>query len=171
MEKLYFWNVVILAITACAIIWYTIETRRLVSLTRKEIKLNIRPAIVVTSVGTSMRLKNIGKSPALNITMKDIVRKSNPPKETYKFKFSRKSQLGVGEECGLAVSSYCNDKQIVASGDSDNIKKYFLDYNSLTEKQAFSLIIEYNDIEMGKWRSVSLVNNKGIHFFKLVDLG
>lgn len=162
----------ILFITLLAIIWYTIETRRLANFTAKQIKINIKPIITIISIDSSLRLKNIGKSPALNITVKDVERtdSSNNRNGNYTFNFTKIAVCGSEEERGVGIIPHCNGKPIIASGEADKIKKYFLDYNSLPQGQNYELIIDYEDIEKGKWRSISIVDNKGVQFKEVKEL-
>ena len=162
----------ILFITLLAIIWYTIETRRLANFTAKQIKINIKPIITITSIDSSLRLKNIGKSPALNILVRDIIRinNENNQKNEYVFKFTKITVCGSDEERGVEITPHYNDKAITASGDADKTIRYFLDYNSLAQGQNYELIIDYEDIEKGKWRSISIVDNKGVHFKEVKEL-
>lgn len=156
----------ILFITLLAIIWYTIETRRLANLTAKQIKINIKPIITIIAIDSSLRLKNIGKSPALNILARDVIRiyNDNNRKDKYVFKFAKITVCNSGEDRGIAIAPYCNDKAVTNSKEADDAKIFFLDYNSLAQGQNYKLIIDYEDIEKGKWRSVSVVDNGGVHF-------
>lgn len=162
----------ILFITFLAIIWYTIETRRLADLTEKQIKINVKPIIVIISIGSGLELKNIGKSPALNIAVKDVIRtdRSNNRNDEYLFNFSKIAVCGSEEKRGAGITPHCNGKPIIASGEADNTIKFFLDSSSLSQGQNYELIIDYEDIEKGKWRSISIVDNKGVHFKEVKEL-
>ena len=166
-------SVIILAITAGILLWYSAETKRLADLTAKQIKISVKPIITIIGIDNSLRLKNIGKSPALNIIVNDVVRedKSNNRNDKYVFKFSKMTVCGSNEERGVSITPYCNDKAITASGDADKTKQYFLDYSSLAQGQTYELIIHYEDIEKGRWSSTSIVDNKGVHFKEVVELG
>lgn len=159
----------ILFFTLLAIIWYTIETRRLASLTAKQIKISIKPIITIVSIDNNLRLKNIGKSSALNILAKDIIRinNDNNRNDKYIFKFAKITVCSSNEERGTSITPYCNDKAITAG---EEVKKYFLDYNSLAYGQNYEIIIDYEDIEKGKWSSISIVDNKGVHFKEVKEL-
>lgn len=161
---------IILFITLLAIIWYTVETRRLANFTAKQIRINIKPIITILSINSNLRVKNIGKSPALNIRVKDVIRLDNNSKAEYVFKFTEIPVCGSEEQHGAGITPHCNNKPIVASGDADKTIQYFLDYNSLTQGQNYELIIDYEDIEKGKYRSIGIVNNKGVHFKEIEDL-
>lgn len=166
-------SVIILAITAGILLWYSAETKRLADLTAKQIKINIKPIITIIGIDNSLRLKNIGKSPALNILVKDVIRidNGNNRNDKYVFKFAKITVCGSDEERGVSITPYCNDKAIIASGDADKTKQYFLDYNSLAQGQNYELIIDYEDIEKGEWKSISIVDNKGVHFKEVTELG
>lgn len=166
-------SVIILAITAGILLWYSAETKRLADLTAKQIKINIKPIITIIGVDNSLRLKNIGRNAALNISVKDVIRidNSNNRNDKYVFKFAIITVCGSDEERGVSITPYCNDKVITASGEADKTKQYFLDYNSLAQGQTYDLIIDYEDIEKGKWSSISIVDNKGVHFKEVVELG
>ena len=161
---------IILFFTLLAIIWYTVETRRLANFTAKQIKINIKPIITIHSIDSSLRLKNIGKSPALNIRIKNVIRLDDNSKTKYVFEFMEIPVCGAQEQHGSGITPHCNNKPIVASGDADKTIQYFLDYNSLTQGQNYELIIDYEDIEKGKWRSISIVDNKGVHFKEIEEL-
>ncbi len=68
-----FWNLIILAITAIIILWYTIETKKLREEAQKTNKYSFRPIIVIKSISPyvanswTVKINNIGKGPALNI--------------------------------------------------------------------------------------------------------
>lgn len=166
-------SVIILALTAGILLWYSAETKRLADLTAKQIKINIKPIITIIGIDNSLRLKNIGKSPALNILVKDVIRidNGNNRNDKYVFKFAKITVCGSDEERGVSITPYCNDKAITASGDADKTKQYFLDYNSLAQGQNYELIIDYEDIEKGGWKSISIVDNKGVYFKEVTELG
>jgi len=166
-------SVIILAITAGILLWYSAETKRLTDLTAKQIKISVKPIITIIGIDNSLRLKNIGKSPALNIMVDDVIRedKSNNRNDKYIFKFSKMTVCGSNEERGVSITPYCNNKATTASGDADKTKQYFLDYSSLAQGQTYELIIHYEDIEKGRWSSISVVDNKGIHFKEVVEIG
>jgi len=166
-------SVIILAITAGILLWYSLETKRLADLTAKQIKITVKPIITIIGIDNNLKLKNIGKSPALNIIVNDVVRidNSNDRNDKYVFKFSKITVCGSNEERGVSITPYCNDKAITASGDADKTKQYFLDYNSLAQGQTYELIIHYEDIEKGRWSSTSIVDNKGAHFKEVVEVG
>lgn len=159
---------IVLAFTALQVYYYTRATARLADLTEREIKINIRPIIIVNNIHPSLRIKNIGKSPALNINVSDVIRKYDG--ENYIFKFTEKLECGVNEERGIPITPYYENNPVAASGDSDKIKLALLDCGSLAEGETYRIIIDYNDSEMGKWRSVTLVDNKGVHFKEVIDL-
>jgi hypothetical protein len=163
-------SIIILAITAGILLWYSYETKRLADLTAKQIKINIKPIIIVNSISNYCRLKNIGKSPALNITVRDVVRTDNNSNKKYIFKFTEIPVCGSEEEQGTGITPHCNGNSITASGDVDNLVTYFLHYNSLVQGQDYELIIDYEDVEKGKWRSISIVDNKGVHFKEVTEL-
>lgn len=161
----------ILSITLVAIIWYTLETRRLANLTAKQIKINIKPIIVIISIGSNLKLKNIGKSPALNIMVQGVIRVDDTnPNDKYLFKFTEILVCGSEEERGAGITPHCNDEPIVASGDVDYCIRNYLNYSSLSQGQDYKLIIDYEDVEKGKWRSISIVDNKGVHFKEVTEL-
>lgn len=166
-------SVIILAITAGILLWYSAETKRLADLTAKQIKINIKPIITIIGIDNSLRLKNIGKSPALNILVKDVIRidNGNNRNDKYVFKFAKITVCGSDEERGVSITPYCNDKAITASGDADKTKQYFLDCSSLAQGQNYELIIDYEDIEKGGWKSISIVDNKGVYFKEVTELG
>ena len=161
-------NIIILTITTGVIIWYTWETRRLAKLTEKQIKINIKPIIVVSSISGGLRLKNIGKSPALNIMVENIIRMYR--NEPYIFKFSYLTEIATNEDKGMAITPYYKDKPIIPSGDADKVILVLLDYGSLGQEENYELIIDYNDVEMGKWRSISLVDKSGIRFKEVKEI-
>jgi hypothetical protein len=156
-------NIIILALTAGIILWYSAETKRLADLTAKQIQINIKPIIAIISV-CRFKLKNIGKSPALNILVKDITHVDKASNKTYTFKFTEIPVCGAGEERGAAIIPYCDSSRITASGEVEQIIRFWLDCSSLSQGQSYELIVDYEDIEKGKWRSISIVDNEGAHF-------
>ena len=160
---------VLLGLTFIAILWYTVETRRLANLTEKQIKINTKPIIVVKNIVDSLELKNIGRSPALNITIKDIIRK-DANNNLCHFEFTKIDECGAGEKRGSGITPYLGDSAIRASGKAHGIKLECLLPGFRPENESYELFIDYNDVEMGKWRSITLVDNKGLHFKEIKDL-
>jgi hypothetical protein len=72
-KNLSFWNLVAVIITACIIVWYSWETRRLRIEAQKTNKYYFRPLVVSHYISSEsggrryLKIKNIGKGPALNI--------------------------------------------------------------------------------------------------------
>jgi len=160
-------TLIVLFFTFGAIIWYSWETRRLANLTAKQIKINIRPFIVVLRRARNLHIKNIGNSSALNISVRDIIREYIDPedrKHVYKFKFNKKTELGPGDDTSIPITVFHNDTQVQSSGEVNNAISSFLSPHALKEGESYELIINYNDVEGGKWRSVTVADNKGENF-------
>lgn len=72
-QNLNLWNLLILFITACIIVWYTYETKKLRIEAQKTNKYSFRPIVILDKIYgeynglREIKIKNIGKGPALNI--------------------------------------------------------------------------------------------------------
>lgn len=155
------WGNIILAFTAMVIIWYTSETRKLAKLTAKQIKIEIEPIIVIEDVDNAVKIKNVGKSPALNIDILKIGnRKSKDSKDGYDIIFANLPVL----------QSYCGDTVIAkfepcgSCGHWNPNPSPFLDYRNPNFIDNYEIIVQYYDIEMGKWETKTVVDKNGIHF-------
>jgi len=153
----------ILLVTGGILLWYTIETRRLHIVSSKQLKIDIRPIMVAVERSNSLTLKNIGRSPALNVTVKDVLRYN----ETY-FKFGRRTVWAAGEVLSLPITPYKGDKPITASGEAETAKNSYLSCRDAAD--TYELMIDYNDIEMGQWRSICVVNSDGVQFQGVKEL-
>lgn len=153
----------ILLVTAVAIFWYTFETRRLVKLTKRQITLDLKPIIVAVVAGTSLRLKNIGRSPALNIAVKDVIRKG------VQLKVGTRTAWEAGMEYGLPITPYKDGKPITSSGEAERVKNECLSLTGRDDR--YELVVDYNDIEMAKWRCTHEVDSEGVHFKHVEGLG
>ena len=154
------WSNIILSFTAMAVLWYTLEARRLSELSKKQIEINIRPIIVVRWDGSTLRLKNIGRSPALNISIKDIVDKDA------RLNFDTMPVCEVGVEPGIGYKLFIKDIHIVASGEVDSWMRFYFNHNELKNDESYKIIIDYHDVESGKWRTEYLVTKEGEKFVK-----
>lgn len=151
-------NNAIVGITAIVIVWYTIETARLADLTEKQIKINIRPVIIVLEVGEKFKIKNVGKSAALNIDIHDVVSENSRGKCLHKF--ARIPVLAEKDDIGVSVQPYINNEAIGSSADVVSANRQLCYWVG----PPYQLEIDYMDIENGKWQTVTLVNKVGIHF-------
>ncbi len=76
-ETANFWQVIILAITAVIIFWYTVETYWLRRESQRQTELQLRPFVVLEAVrqieGVGFQVKNIGNGTALNIRIGSVL--------------------------------------------------------------------------------------------------
>ncbi len=140
------WNNIILSLTAIIVFWYTLETKRLSDLSKKQIEINIRPILIPKWDGRILRLKNIGKSPAINILLEDIKFK----RATLKF---RKIPLCESEkEPGAGYELFIDGKRIETSGEVEKQIAIFLP-NEIQKGENYTITIHYQDVENNKWQT------------------
>lgn len=151
----------ILAFTAWAIVWYSLETRRLADVTEQQLRMSLQPIMIVTENMPVPRLLNIGKSPAVHVTLEDVKRGN------YTFKLKGwELCLAQAQDYGLRIEVYdVSDRQETESGTIDRIKSEHL---SCRDKDDFYfLFIHYTDIVGGKWKTICKVTSEGIRFEKV----
>lgn len=164
----------ILGLTAHSTYQNAKETRTLSKLTEKQININIRPFVIVTAVNYSLRIKNIGKNPALNIRVDDLIKKDVTNEEGYKFSFSEVTLLDTNEEKELQITTFSRSlhqsyDKIRNSRESDRIIQKVLFPQNLIGNESYILTVEYDDIEGGIWRSETDVSNGGIYFCQIYE--
>ena len=159
----------ILFITFSAIIWYCYETRKLVKLSEKNLIIAIKPVIVVEDVSVEIKIKNIGKSPALNIKIMEIYNRtcidtmypaSHYKMGNYNVTFKNLSVLQSGSEHSFSAKF----KLIDSSGLQNPNPAPFLNYENPNFTGNYKILIKYNDIEMGAWETQTTINKEGINF-------
>jgi hypothetical protein len=161
-ERLNIMANLILFITFLAIVWYSWETRRLVRLTRKQIRIAIEPIIVVEDVsGGKIKIKNIGKSPALNIKISTVTNRiCKDSKNSYDIDFIGHPFLQPDSDCAILGVF----KMRESSGHMNPNPDPFLNSNNPYFIGDYGIIIFYNDIERGKWETRTLIGKEGINF-------
>ena len=153
-------SIAVLTFTACAIVWYTVETTRLANVTERQLKIALQPIVVGTQSMPEPRLLNIGKSPAFRVSVEDIRRGD------YTFKFIEHELCLVREESyPLPMKVYKGSKEIIGSGEVDSIKGSVL--SPKDEDDAYELVIRYRDIVEGKWVTFCKVVPNGIRFERI----
>jgi len=157
-------NIVVLALTFIAIVWYTVETFRLRKINEKQIHINIMPLVVVMNIGNEIKLKNIGKSPALNVTIDSIKnRASGDSKEKFDFIVAESIPfLDVGQETQIPIKP----KPIALSGHQNPNPDPFLNPSNPNFLEEYTLIINCEDIENSKIQLLINICKKGIIFKK-----
>ena len=155
--KIFTWNEAILAFTAIVISWYTVETRILAQHSKKQIEIETRPIIIVRWEGAALKVRNIGRSPAFNVSIRDINFKDA------NLKFGRIDVCEVDKESGIAMELFIKGFPIVASGEVDSwIRAYFILSNHETD-DIYKICIDYYDTEKDMWQSEYLVTKKGVN--------
>lgn len=151
----------ILFITFIAIVWYSIETHRLANLTKRQIRINIRPVLCVKNIDSNLILKNIGNNSALNIHIDKITKISSRDSNNrkYNFIFSTRTYLLPQEECSIDITP-----ETETGGYSNVNVAPLLSPNNPNFLTPYTLRIKYTDIEGGRWESIIEVNSKGILF-------
>ncbi len=155
----------ILAFTAWAIVWYTLETRRLADVTERQLHISLQPIVVATQIMPEPRLLNIGKSSALHVTFEDVKRGE------YTFKLKGWELCLVHDSMrdqsyGVPIEIYdATGKQKTTSGEVDRIKRDCLPCRG--EHDTYLLFIHYDDIAGGKWKSTCKVKPNGISLEKV----
>jgi hypothetical protein len=153
----------ILSITFLAIVWYSWETRRLVRVTGKNLKVEIEPIIALEGVeGFWFNVKNIGRSPALNIKIQEIKnRRCSNSNDSYNIVFEDSNPfLRPNMTIGI-----CSKFKLCGSTGHQNLRPSpFLEYRNPDFINGYEVIINFNDIEMGKWESRAFIDKTGIQF-------
>ena len=144
-----------------AIVWYSIETRRLANLTQKQIKINIRPLICIINTDGQIKLKNIGKSAALNIAIDKVVNRQSRDSQgqIYDFEFSKRTVLAPRECCTLEITSH-----LINGTHTNPNTSPFLSSNNPNFIGSYELKINYTDIENDKWQSIFEVTQNTLLF-------
>jgi hypothetical protein len=158
----------ILFITFLAIIWYSIETRRLVAITKKKMRIDIEPLVVVEDVsGGQIKIKNIGNNAALNIKILTISkRKCRDCKYTYDIDFAEYPIIEHGaEQKIIGLFKICE-----SSGLQNPNADPFLNFNNHNFIDDYQIAIHCTDIEQGRWETKALIDKNGIHFQGIREL-
>lgn len=155
-------NIIVLALTFIAIVWYTVETFRLRKINEKQIRINIMPLIAVVNIGNEIKLKNIGKSPALNVTVNPIKNRAcGDSKEKFDFIFVEPIPfLDVGQEKQICIKP----KPLASSGLQNPNPDPFLNPSNPNFLEEYPLIINCEDIENSKMQLLMNICKKGIIF-------
>lgn len=154
----------ILLVTGGILLWYTIETRRLRIVSGKQLKIDIRPVMVAIERSNSLTLKNIGRSPALNVTVKDVFRH-----DEMCFKFGTRTVWAAGEVLSLLITPHKGNEPITSSGAAETAKSNYLSCRDTAD--TYEVVIDYNDVEMGRWRSICVVASDGVQFKEVRESG
>ena len=159
----------ILFVTFSAIVWYSYETRKLVKLSEKNLIIAIKPILVVEDVSGVIKIKNIGKSTALNINILEICNRtcvdvmypnSHHPTGNYNVTFENLAVLPPDSDHTFSA----NFKLIGSAGSLNPNSSPFFDYENPNFVGSYKVTIKYNDIEMGAWETQTTINKDGIHF-------
>ncbi len=155
-------NIIILGITALIILWYSVETRRLADLTEKQIKIKLRPVIVVEDVyRDKVKIKNIGESSALSVEIQPILaRKAKDSQNSYNIRF---------DGCPVLEGEASNEREGIfelceKSGRTNPNPAPFLEFQNVFFIDDYYITIVFKDIEKGVWETKTIVDKKGIHF-------
>lgn len=146
-----FSNIFVLFITFGAIIWYTLETKDLKDLQKKQIKISITPTLILFKrhepiFGDIDILKNIGRGVAKDIKIDDFV-----DDDHVRFIFDVEKVLGPGQEIRVM------NKRIVNSSELDGVSS-FIGYIRFREV-VFN--ISFTDIDNGSYnQSLEISKNK-----------
>ncbi|SRR5712692_5242439 len=78
-------NLIVVAITAAVVAWYTVETRRLRQVTHRQALLQIRPFLSLrySPAERTLRIHNIGKGVAREVQVQDVRLTREPDAENY----------------------------------------------------------------------------------------
>ena len=152
----------ILFVTFLAIVWYSWETRKLGRVTAKHLTVEIEPIIAVEDIdGFYLRVKNIGRNPALNIKIQEIKnRRCLGSNDSYDISFEGSPHfLRPNVDTGIHMN--------FKSGSVEHLHVNpdpFLDYRNPNFVDGYEIIINYNDIEMGRWETKTSIDKNGVHF-------
>lgn len=151
-------EIAVLALTYVAILWYAYETHRMADISSRHMRIGARPIVVISQLPY---LKNIGKSPAIDINVEDVSK--NTAEGIYLFKFGVINILEceIEKGRGIKIEVYKEEKLIAASGNSEQARMNYL--------KDCTLIVEYRDVEGGKWQSVCEIDSFGKGSFKKVQ--
>lgn len=156
-------NIVVLFLTFIVIIWYSWETRQLRKVTQKQLELNILPILSVEQITDKLIIKNIGKSPALNVAIDSIKDRPYPDlseKGKYGFSFGDPiPSINVEEKKLLEI------KVIPPSTghQNPNIATFLNPANQYFSGE-YEMKINYEDINHKAIYSIFKINKKGINF-------
>lgn len=153
-------NIVVLALTLIAIVWYTVETFRLRKINEKQIRINIMPLIAVVNIGNEIKLKNIGKSPALNVTINSIKNRTcGGSKDKFDFIVAESIPfLDVGGEKQIQIKP----KPLPPTTHQNPNPDPFLNPSNPNFQGEYILIINCEDIENSKIQLLINICKKGI---------
>ena len=157
-------SIIILGITAYILLWYSSETKRLADLTAKQIDINIRPIIAIRLSGNIFHIKNIGRSPAFNIFVHDIV---NGPACV---------KSDIIDICEVDVEKEINSRlfgdgyEIVTSKEKDFNYSRYLYKSSQEQGKGYDVIIDYDDIERNTWRTKYTLTKRGMELEKITKI-
>ena len=155
------WNNIILSLTAMIILWYTLETKRLSDLSKKQIEINIRPILIARWDGRTLRIKNIGRSPALNIWLEDIYHKNS------RLEFHKIPLCEVEKEPGVGYKLFEGTTRVIASAEVNQKMTIFLPHN-LKGNESYIIFIHYQDVEGDSWQSKCKVAKEGLLFEEVI---
>lgn len=101
-----------IVLTGLVIIWYTWETRRLGIETRRQTEVQQRPFVVVEPTKNGFEIKNVGRGPALNVTVDDVQITPPDSDETIVIRFPRSVPLlsSNGQPVPLEAESFKDDR-------------------------------------------------------------
>ncbi|MDD5432977.1 MAG: hypothetical protein PHO70_08380 [Candidatus Omnitrophica bacterium] len=158
----------ILFITFLAIVWYSWETRRLVRLTGKQIRIGIEPIVVVEDVsGGQIKIKNVGKNTALNIKISTITKRIFKGCEnSYDIVFIGKPILQPDTNCKIGGKPKIRE----SSGYFNPMLEPLLDFNNPIFLGDYEIVISYNDIEGGNWEVKTSISKEGVNFKEVKNI-
>jgi len=150
-----------------AIVWYSIQTRRLANLTQKQIKINIRPLICIVNINGQIKLKNIGKNAALNIAIDNVVNRQSRDSrgQIYNFEFDKKTVLAPQEDCTLEITPHL----VKGTHTNPNVAP-FLSPNNPNFLGSYKLKINYTDIENEKWQGIFEIKQNNLLFRSIKEI-
>jgi hypothetical protein len=156
----------ILAFTALAVLWYTLETNRLAQLMNKQIELEIRPLIVFMQDPPHLRIANVGRGPALNIYLHSITRQHEGRVLELRYqKIILCAPNAASHDMRPRV--YQESKPFVGGGTAEE-RAWTAALTCRSPEDAYSLVVDYEDVDGDSWRTVSDVDELGVHF-RLVE--
>lgn len=131
----------VIFITLLVLYWYTLETRNIHLITKKQLEINNKPILAIEledkSDGFYLIINNIGNGPAFNIDIPDIILSD---KFAIHFKFESISFLRPRDRKPIKVRNY--------SGGRESDFPFYAHLKSEYANTEIKLTLKYNDIEM-----------------------
>lgn len=152
-------TMIVLAVTAGAILWYSWETRKMRNEMIKQTELSIRPQIIayLDEKGEYFFIKNVGYGTAMNIMVDDLYLWEKPPYEI-KIAFSRIDAIMPEEAKKLIHTPYTAGRKTDWN--------FISNLNPQWASQTYQLNITYDNIEETKYLSIVQCGKAGIRLLE-----